>query len=232
MSEKLRWHIYPDVDDLVPRVAGAIENCARGAIRDRGLFHIVLAGGSTPVAVYECLRDRNAGSEAWHVYFGDERCLPVGDSERNDKLAREAWLDYALLPPQQIYPIPGELGPEAAAAAYAEIVRPVERFDLVLLGLGEDGHTASLFPGHEPGAGPGAPETLAVHGSPKPPSERVSLSAARLSRTRQVFFLVPGAGKREALQRWRHREDIPARHIQPQDGIDLFVDAAAVPGWK
>jgi len=97
--------------------------------------------------------------------------------------------------------------------------------DDVLLGLGEDGHTASLFPGHDWGAVPGAPDALAVFDAPKPPPERVSLSAARLSRARQAVFLVSGAAKRQAVTLWRAGADLPARAIAPAAGVDILLEA-------
>jgi 6-phosphogluconolactonase len=231
VEQLCRWHIYPTTADLTARAARAVVGCARQAIVARGAFHIVLAGGNTPRGVYEALRAENAGWQCWHVYFGDERCVARGDAERNDRMAAEALLDHVPVPPAQVHVIPAELGAEAGAAAYAQSVGRVELFDLVLLGLGEDGHTASLFPGHDPGAADDAPAALPVHDAPKPPPDRVSLSAHRLSQAREVLFLVAGSGKREALLRWRALEDIPARSVCPRAGVDLFADAAAAADW-
>jgi 6-phosphogluconolactonase len=122
-----------------------------------------------------------------------------------------------------VHAIPGELGARAAALAYIYTLRAVREFDLVLLGLGEDGHTAGLFPGHEWGTAPHAPDVLAVFDSPKPPQQRVSLSAARLSRTREVLFLVAGESKRTAAERWRAGERLPAAAIHSPAGIDVLI---------
>ena len=137
-------------------------------------------------------------------------------------MAGLAWLDHVPLPAAHRHAIPAELGAERAAA-YAAELRGVGDFDLVLLGLGEDGHTASLFPGHDWGEAPDAPDALAVLDAPEPPPERVSLSAARLSRSREVLFLVAGPSKREALARWRAGERIPAAAIRPATGVDVLV---------
>jgi 6-phosphogluconolactonase len=120
---------------------------ANAAIAKRGRFRLVLAGGTTPTAAYRLLRDRDADWAAWHLYHGDERCLAVGDPERNSLVADEAWLHHVPVPRTQVHPIPAELGAEPAAEAYAAVVAEALPFDLVLLGIGEDGHTASLFPG-------------------------------------------------------------------------------------
>jgi 6-phosphogluconolactonase len=202
-----------------------LETAAR-AIEDRGRFLVSLAGGTTPRDVYAKLRGARADWVRWHVYFGDERCLPRDDAERNSRMAADAWLDHVAIPRAQIHVIAAELVPASAARAYAETLRGLGEFDLVLLGLGEDGHTASLFPGHDWGDAPGAPDVLAVTGAPKPPRERVSLSAARLSRARQVLFMVAGESKRDALARWRAGADIPARAIRPAAGVDVLVEGS------
>jgi len=193
------------------------------AIRERGRFRIVLSGGETPLGVYRLLRTANAAWADWQIHFGDERCLPSDAVERNSRMAGLAWLDHVPLPAVQVHTIPAELGAERAAAAYAADLQGVGDFDLVLLGLGDDGHTASLFPGHDWGDAPGAPDVLAVLDAPRPPPERVSLSAARLSRAHEVLFLVAGESKRAALARWRAGEPIPARAIRPAAGVDVLV---------
>ena len=141
-------------------------------------------------------------------------------------MAALAWLDHVSIPREQIHLIPAERGAEIAANSYAQAVAGIEQFDLVLLGLGEDGHTASLFPGHELGNAPNAPATIAVFDAPKPPPERVSLSARRLSSARQVMFLVTGEAKRQAVGEWRNGVAIPAAAIAPASGVDIYLEAA------
>ncbi len=233
MEPLYRWHIYPNLDDLATRTTHAIARFAQQSIAGHGSFIMVLAGGTTPRLVYERLRDIRAKWDAWHVYFGDERCAPVDDAQRNDRMARDAWLDHVAIPPEQIHSIPAELGPDKGAAQYAETLADVDSFDLVLLGLGGDGHTASLFAGQDAGVTADAPDVIAVHNATSAPSERVSMSARRLSDSRRVMFLVTGARKREALHAWRwKKQGVPADLVQPDGGIDIFADAAAVPGWE
>jgi 6-phosphogluconolactonase len=202
------------------------------AIRQRGQFHLVLAGGNTPRGIYRGLCAAQTNWSSWHIYFGDERCLPPDDPARNSRMAAEVWLDRVPVPAFQVHVIPGELGAPEAACNYAEALRSTRDFDLVLLGLGEDGHTASLFPGHDWGAEPGSPDTLAVLDAPKPPPQRVTLSAARLSRARQVLFLVSGASKHKAMAEWRAGKEIPARSIMPVAGVDVLVEAALLLPWS
>lgn len=228
-SPSARWHVYPDAAGVAGAAVRFIAQAAAAAIEARGVFRVVLAGGSTPAVVYRALRDLATPWPAWRVYYGDERCLPSEHADRNSRMAAAAWLDGVPIPPGNLHPIPAELGPEHGAAAYSRVLQEVDDFDLVLLGLGEDGHTASLFPGHDWGQAPGTPAALPVHDAPKPPPERVSLSAERLSRARQVLFLVTGAGKREAVAAWRGGEPIPAAAIAPPNGVDVLVDAGSLP---
>lgn len=224
------WIGSADADAMRESAYRRILDAASDAIRERGRFVIVLAGGGTPRGIYGMLRDANVDWSRWHVYFGDERCLPAGDPERNSTMAAEAWLDHVAIPPAQIHSIPAALGAQSAARAYSQTLRDTGDFDLVLLGLGEDGHTASLFPGNDPGDAADAPDALAVFDAPKPPAERVSLSANRLSRTRAALFLVTGEGKRSAVAQWLRGTDIPARSIRPNDGVQVLVESTLLPG--
>ncbi|MEK8088445.1 6-phosphogluconolactonase [Thermithiobacillus plumbiphilus] len=230
-TEQLRrWHLYPDADMLVRHAAAAIGRIAHEALSTHGDFHLVLAGGSTPIAIYKALRELDTDWSAWHLYWGDERCLPINEAERNSRMAFEAWLDHVPVLASQVHPMPAELGAEAAASAYARLLTEAKRLDLIHLGLGEDGHTASLFPDHDWGEATDAPLVLPVHDSPKPPPDRVSMSARALSQSPQVFMYVTGKGKRDAIRRWRAGDNIPASAIKPAQGIDIWLDEAAWPG--
>ena len=225
--QRRRWHEFDGRSDLEQAAASAIVTSAQRAIAERGAFHIVLAGGTTPRNVYRALRTATTDWSAWHIYFGDERCLPPADPQRNSAMASSAWLDQVAIPGRQIHPIPAQLGPEKAAHRYAQEVARMNGgsdFDLVLLGLGEDGHTASLFPGQAWESAITLPPVIAVLDAPKPPPQRVSLSPERLSKARQVIFLVNGTGKHEALRDWRNGEPIPASRITPDGGVDIFVN--------
>ncbi|HVE89093.1 MAG TPA: 6-phosphogluconolactonase [Burkholderiaceae bacterium] len=212
-----------DTAELQRAACRRILDAAERAIKQRGEFLIVLAGGNTPRGVYRLLRKENCDWLSWTVYFGDERCLPADDVGRNSKMAADAWLDHAPIPKENVHAIPGELGARAAALAYADTLRGVREFDLVLLGLGEDGHTASLFPDHDWGTAADAPDVLAVFDSPTPPQQRVSLSAARLSRARELLFLIAGESKRVAAARWRAGEKLPAAAINSAAGVDVLI---------
>ncbi len=225
MSQLVRWHGFADAPTLQQEAFARILRAADAAIAARGRFDLVLAGGSTPQAVYRLLRDAQADWSRWWIWYGDERCLARDDPERNSHMAAINWLDHVAIDATQIRPIAAELGAQAGARDYAQVLQPLGWFDLVLLGLGEDGHTASLFPGRDV-HGDGSASMIAVLDAPKPPAQRISMSATRLSQARAVVFLVSGESKREAVQRWREGADIPARTIAPAAGVDVLIEQA------
>lgn len=228
-SPPVRWIAAADTEAFTRTARDRILDAATRAIAARGRFLVVLAGGNTPRDIYAALRAADADWSRWHVFFGDERCVAADDPSRNSVMAAQALLDHVPIPPAQVHAVPAGIGADAAARAYADLLRGVDDFDLVLLGLGEDGHTASLFPRHDWGTAPDAADALAIVDAPKPPPQRVSLSARRLSRTRQALFLVAGKSKIDAVTRWREGADIPARAIQPAAGVDvLYALPAAV----
>ena len=222
-----RWHVAQGEADWLRQAVAYVQAAEARALRERGAFHIVLAGGGTPRQVYAQLAQEQHNWARWQIWFGDERCLPPGDPERNSHMAQQAWLSQVAIPSQNVHAIPAERGAVAAAEDYGRALAGIDAFDLVLLGLGEDGHTASLFPGHDWGEAIHAPAALAVLDAPKPPPERVSLSARRLSQAEAVLFLVTGVGKREAVKAWRGGVTLPVAAIRPANGVDVLLDAAS-----
>jgi 6-phosphogluconolactonase len=214
-----RWHRFNTQDEINQATLQRILQAANEAITKYGSFLIVLAGGSTPKNVYQLLAKEQADWANWHVFHNDDRCLPVDHAERNSKMAREAWLNHVAIPQTQIHDIPAELGNVEGAKAYAKTLAGVRSFDLVILGLGEDGHTASLFPDQ---AVDNSADAVPVFNSPKPPADRVTISQNRLNNTHEVLFLVTGAGKQEAVDRWLNGVAIPATLIAPRCGVDVY----------
>lgn len=234
-------HVFSTVQDLSNAVAERVATLSAQAVARRGRFTVALSGGSMPALLGPPLTTaplrRRINWAAWRVFWADERCVPLTSPESNYRLAREHLLDHVPIPPEQIYPLSPNLPPDQAAQAYqaalAQVFKPEAgrppRFDLILLGLGEDGHTASLFPGHH------LPEqnniwVAAVNNAPKPPPERITLTLPVLNNARQVIFLVAGAGKAEILARvlGDPPETLPARQIQLVDGVvTWFVDSTA-----
>ncbi len=214
-----RWHTFQTQDEINQATLNRILAAAQQAIAERGSFSIVLAGGSTPKNVYALLKNAQADWSNWHVYHNDDRCLPVDDSERNSLMARTTWLNHVSIPASQIHDIPAELGNVEGAKAYAKTLAGVPEFDLVLLGLGEDGHTASLFPNQPVD---NSADAVPVFDAPKLPADRITVSQQRLSNTREVIFLVTGAGKQDAVNDWRNGVSIPATLIRPKNGVDVY----------
>lgn len=214
-----RWHTFQTQDEINHATLNRILAAAKQAIDERGSFSIVLAGGSTPKNVYALLKDVQADWASWHVFHNDDRCLPIDDVERNSLMARTTWLNHVAIPAHQIHDIPAELGNIEGAKAYAKTLAGVPIFDLVLLGLGEDGHTASLFPGQ---LVDNSADAVPVFNAPKPPANRITISQQRLSNAREVIFLVTGAGKQDAVNDWRNGVSIPATLITPKNGVDVY----------
>jgi len=217
--KQIKWQSFESQVSLDQAAMERVVALADSSIKARGQFHLVLAGGSTPKNVYTLLKNINTDWHKWHVYFGDERCLDSAHQDRNSTMAFEAWLNHIDIPTQNIHTIPAELGPVEGANLYNETLSKVGDFDLVLLGLGEDAHTASLFPGHRWNNNLDA---LAVFDAPKPPPLRISMSPARLSRSKSVLFLVSGKEKQTAINQWKAGDLIPASAITCNNGVDVF----------
>ena len=216
--------VHDDLDLLSTAVAQRIEALAAQAIAARGVFHIALTGGETPRRCYDKLRYLDIDWPHVQIYFGDERCVPDEDAQRNDKMAHDTLLAHVPIPSENIHPIPAELGAQEAAARYAPVLERIARLDLTLLGMGEDGHIASLFPGN-PATG-SSTTVVPVFNSPKPPAERVSLGMSTLNESRQKIFLVAGAGKRTALEQIMRGVALPAARITD---AEWHLDRAAWP---
>jgi 6-phosphogluconolactonase len=211
--------VLADPAALAAEACRLIEAAAQTAIGERKVFRLLLAGGSTPGLAYRLLGATQQNWPAWEIFWGDERCLPVDDPARNDRMARELWLARAAIPERNIHPIAAEIGAEQAAADYAGLIAGKQPFDLAILGMGEDGHTASLFPGRQNDAAP----VVAVSDAPKPPAGRVSLGFSVLRACRAQLVLVSGAAKSQALAAWRRGDDLPIARAVRSDAC-LLVD--------
>jgi 6-phosphogluconolactonase len=203
-------------------VADEVVIACQQAIQERDAFHWVLAGGGTPELCYRLLRDADMDWGKVHIWFGDERALASGDSDRNETMARNALLNDVPVPAEHIHSIDFSQGTTAAAAAYGKQIEQVSCFDLVMLGMGEDGHTASLFPDHDTLKSDAL--TVAEFHSPKAPAERVSLGFKALNNHKQCFILATGASKKDILKDISHGADLPITRISNATWV---VDQAA-----
>lgn len=212
---------------VASETARVIHAAATRAIALRGQFQLVLAGGRTPLASYNLLVGAPADWDRWHIFWGDERCLPPNDIGRNSVAAARAFLDRVPIPRDNLHRIAAERGAAAAALDYEATIGGRLPFDLVLLGMGEDGHTASLFPGQEI---PADRLVMPVYNSPKPPPERVSLTPLALADCRELLILVTGADKGPALAAWRAGTDLPVGKVASLGSARVLVDRAADAG--
>jgi 6-phosphogluconolactonase len=186
-----------DTADVPLTAASWIASCLREAVLSRGTASLALAGGSTPRRVYQELASLPVTWDRVDVFFGDERCVSPSHPDSNFRMARESLLDRVGV--SRVYRMQGEREDrEAAAADYAALLPSA--LDLILLGLGEDGHTASLFPGHD-WSRPTGRSVIAVSGSPKPPPFRLSVTPDVIWAARRRLVLATGAGKAGQAQR-------------------------------
>ncbi len=213
-----RLTVLPDAEAVARRAADVMANRINDARQRRTDVHIALAGGSTPRRAYELLAGMQGTWAHVHLWLGDERCVPPDHEDANQRMVDESLLSSLRgTEGPHLHPVRGELQPEDAAWIYGcEIVRTMGEkptFDFVLLGLGEDGHTASLFPGDPAARSEHAP-VLPIRGAPKPPGERITLSMPVLRRARFTLLLATGSGKRDALARVRAGDDeVPAGRL-------------------
>lgn len=225
--------VLADARALAEFATGQLFQIASDAIAARGRFCIALAGGSTPRLLYTLIAQPPWASEIdWRkvqAFWGDERSVPPDHPDSNYLMARQALLDHAPIPDANIHRIFGELKPESAALSYEDNLRvvfpgeQVPRFDLILLGLGEDGHTASLFPGSHALLETERWVVSVPHKVPPPPLvTRISLTLPVLNAAADVLFLVSGAGKAAILSRVMQNLDqsnpLPAQLVRPRDG--------------
>jgi 6-phosphogluconolactonase len=235
---------FPKLSDLSREAAQFISELAEATIKERNIFTLVLSGGSTPRLLYEELARRPISKKInWqktHIFWGDERCVPPYHSDSNYGLAHQALVSKVDIPPANVHRIPAEGGSANAAEAYEETLRRffhppatseegthLPSFDLVLLGLGQDGHTASLFPGDA------ALEekyrwVVAVDGaSASPPVARITLTLPVLNKAKCVIFLVSGVRKREAFEEIMNNPGTaayPAARVRPSGRLLWFID--------
>lgn len=218
--------VFSDVNKLSLRAAEGVVRTINESVQTNGRFSLALSGGNTPRTLYRLLSSQFRDQIPWtrvHVFWGDERYVPLGDPHSNYRMARETLLDAAPCPPGNVHPMPTELSdPDTAARDYEKTLRNYfsgdwPRFDLLLLGIGEEGHTASLFPGS-----PALEETkrwvVAVKVPAEPP-RRLTLTLPVLSHAANVYFLVTGSNKAQALHSILNRPPDPKNY--PASGVSL-----------
>ena len=206
--------VLATAEEVAEAAAAEIAEALRGGART-----LVLTGGTSPRRCYELLSEIDLEWGRVSILFGDERCVPPLDPESNYRMAKESLLDRVH--PATVYRIPAELGPDEGADLYAEVVGDTAPFDIVLLGVGEDGHVNSLFPGHKALKSEGL--TAGIHDSPKPPPQRVTMTFEAIRDAGRVIIIATGAGKAQAVAMAR-RGETPSGMIA---GARWLIDRAA-----
>jgi 6-phosphogluconolactonase len=227
-----------DAEGASARAAREIVRRLDSAREERGVAHLALSGGSTPARTYELLAEQLESWERIDVWFADERCVEPTDEESNYLLARKTLLDRASgLEPGRVHRMEGELGPEQGAERYARELRehaPLQDglavLDVIVLGIGPDGHIASLFPGAPTLTADAGELCLGVHDSPKPPPERITLTLAVLRAAQRCVLLATGAGKADAVDAMlaEPSNHVPASLLR-RGRLSVVVDDAASP---
>jgi 6-phosphogluconolactonase len=233
-----RMTTLADPEAVAVRAVRDIAAQLQRAVRQRGSAHLALSGGGTPERTYELLAETMEGWEAVEVWFADERCVAPDDEQSNFRMAAQTLLQRISIPPQAIHRMQGELGPEEGARLYTEELRArlggqgtrVPAIDLVVLGIGPDGHIASLFPGAPTLDAQEHELCLAVHDSPKPPPQRITLSLAMLRAAHRCLLLATGPSKADAVSA---AMGTPTKHVPAsllrRERLTLMLDDRAAP---
>ena len=236
--------IYHDTAELSRQSAERFSQLVNQSVQVSGRFTVALSGGSTPKHLYSLLASSGYKERiSWdnvHLFWGDERCVPSDHPESNFRMAQEALLSKVKIPAENIHRMAGEREPQEAAAEYEKDLQrffglesgALPRFDLILLGIGEDGHTASLFPGSD--ALNATKHLVVAPFVAKLSSYRLTLTLPVLNHAAEVWFLVTGASKADAVERiLSGSSDLPAAKVQPVDGrLTWFVTRYTAPGLQ
>ncbi len=233
--------IYPTAEDVIYKAASLFISSAEDAINQNGVFSTALSGGSTPTPLYEFLaQDSSADNLDWnriHFYWSDERPVPPNHPDSNFRQAYHSLLKPRLIPPENIHRIPGELDPITAAQTYQQEIltkfnETPARFNLILLGMGTDGHTASLFPGTKAVTNPQQNEWVTANHVPQHSTWRITFTPGLINAAEQVIFLVTGQSKAETLLNVLEGtylpEQYPSQLIKPSNGnLTWLIDQEA-----
>ncbi len=214
-----KFKIYANSEMVARAAADYLFQQIKTCVTEKGFCRVVLPGGSTPARCLELLAEKPLPWKAIHWYPGDERCYPVGHAERNDTMITAKLFSKQKNASKNFHPIPAELGAELGAQSFAEQLDATDGLDIVVLGMGEDGHTASLFPGNI--ALENHRSAVPVYHAPKPPSDRVSIGLETLKNAGESIVIATGKGKRDALQNLKAGAVLPVGMI---DADVWFVD--------
>lgn len=217
------FKVYENPEAVAQAAADYIFLQVNACVEKKGQCRVVLPGGSTPARCLELLAEKALPWNYIHWYPGDERCYPIGNAERNDTMIMQKLFSKQKNGSENFHPIPAELGARQGAEKYAALLDAAGDMDIVILGMGEDGHTASLFPGNVALADKSS--AVAVYDAPKPPSERISMGLMTLKKAGECIVIATGSSKYEALTKIKAGAMLPVVSVEPDV---WFVDEAAV----
>ena len=204
------WLIFDDEMSLSKTLAQEILNIAKKSIFEKDCFSIVLTGGQSVLNLYKILSKSDSNWEKWHIYIGDERCVPMRHKDRNDQVINEIWLDNSTISKNNIHFIQAELGLIEAQKEYEKVLKKIDKFDVVLLSVGEDGHVASLFPNH---SYPDNKMVVIEGNSPKSPKQRLSMSYKQLNKSNYIFKLLIGKSKQQVVHLLQKTTNLPITKV-------------------
>ncbi len=229
---------FATTDELVTGIYAHMQNMIGTVRSENRVFHLALAGGSTPRSFYRYLANRSRGEIPWqdiHLWWGDERCVPPDHIESNYRMVKETLLDHVGVPDVNIHRIHGESDPESESLRYGREIGACMRlsdkksntFDLILLGIGEDGHTASIFTDSDINAGRDNCCAVTVH--PVSGQNRITLTLPVINRSRSIIFMATGAAKARVVARILNKDpdgrSMPAFHVKPAKGqLCWYID--------
>jgi 6-phosphogluconolactonase len=200
--------------EFINNIVDLISQSAEKAIEVKGKFRIVLTGGETPKLVYQELKLLATNWTAWEFYISDERFAPDSVVLLNQLMIRNEFLNHVPVLESQIHFVDVEKDLNSAVFTYCQSINNIPDFDLTLLGIGEDGHVASLFPGNDIGLHPESPDVLSVNNSPKPPACRISLSMKRLNKSLKIIVIASGKRKRKIVHNLCSGIEVPAMFLK------------------
>ncbi|TMW55154.1 hypothetical protein Poli38472_013916 [Pythium oligandrum] len=231
--------VHANADGVGAAVGRLVQERSQQAIATRGKFTVALSGGSLPKILNKGVSEikDTVDFSKWHVFFADERCVPLDHDDSNFKACKEALFDHVPIPADQIYTLDASLSPEQAAVDYTAKLATIwgselPRFDLLLLGMGPDGHTCSLFPGH-PLLDEHKLFVASIEDSPKPPPQRITLTYPVVNNAAHVAFIATGSSKAPLMAHMLGLEQreppLPAALVQPPQGrVTWYIDQDAM----
>lgn len=222
----MRVVTFSDTDEWINYVVEFISRCAEVAITNSDSFHIVLPGGDSPKLIYHKLAEIDTIWSKWHFWIGDERMPSETYNDLNKLMIQKHLLDHIPYAAHQVHFMMVEWGVEKAVNDYKESLKAVSMFDLTLLGIGEDGHTASLFPGNDSGSSHHADDIMIVTNAPKAPKDRLSLSVKRLNMSENVLFIAKGANKKNIVLKIQEDLTLPCNSIMGKNESLLYYCVA------